>query len=193
VKTRNVAILIFENAEVLDFAGPFEVFNAANEINGEKLFNVYTLSEDGSMVSARNRFNIKPDYSINNCPEPDILVIPGGVGRKVVVNNSIITGWVSDIFSGLEILLTVCTGFFIAAKAGVMNVDKAATHHGSYDELESSYPCIKLVRNVKYVDSGKIITAGGISAGINASLHIVDRLTGNDRGRKTAAHMEYDY
>jgi len=97
------------------------------------------------------------------------------------------------VFDGLELLFTVCTGVFIAGKAGVLNVKQAATHHGSYDEFERTFPDIELVKNVKFVDNGKIITAGGISAGINASLYVIDKLIGGDHGKKTAEHMEYDY
>jgi len=214
MKTRNVGILIFDNAEVLDFSGPFEAFNAANEINtaltplppsphvegdnkneakSNKLFNVFTIAETENIVMAKFGYKVKPDYSINNHPEIDILVIPGGEGRKVQVNNPVITNWVNKEFNNLELLLTVCTGVFIAGKSGVLNVKKATTHHASYNEFENTFPDIELVKNAKYADSGKIITSGGISAGINASLYIVDKLIGSNHGKKTAEHMEYDY
>ncbi len=193
MKTRNVAILIYENAEVLDFSGPFEAFNVANEVAEELLFHVYTVAETEEVVSARNGFRITPDYSINNCPDTDILIIPGGNGRKIQMHNKLITDWVKIMYDKVELLLTVCTGVFIAGYAGVLNVTKATTHHGSYKEFQETFPDIELVEMVKYVDSGKIITSGGISAGINMSLHAIDKLVGNDHGAKTAEEMEYDY
>jgi transcriptional regulator GlxA family with amidase domain len=221
MKTHNVGILIFDNVEVLDFSGPFEAFNAANEIlrpshvrrgdgersDNDRLFKVFTVAENEDMVMAKFGYYVKPHFSINNSPDIDILVIPGGEGRKVQMNNPVITGWVKNVFDKLEILLTVCTGVFIAGKSGVLNVKQATTHHGSYDEFEKTFPGIELVKNVKFVDNGiphpnppqrggknvNIITAGGISAGINASLYVIDKLVSNEHGKKTAAHMEYDY
>jgi transcriptional regulator GlxA family with amidase domain len=192
LKTCNVGILIFDNVEVLDFSGPFEVFNVANEINTERLFKVFNIAETEDIIMAKFDYKVKPDYSINDHPEIDILVIPGGEGRKIQMNNPVITGWVKKEFDSIELLLTVCTGVFIAGKSGVLNVKQATTHHASFNEFEKTFPHIELVKNVKYVDSGKIITAGGISAGINASLYIIDKLIGNDHGKKTAEHMEYD-
>jgi transcriptional regulator GlxA family with amidase domain len=193
MKTRNVAILIFENAEVLDFSGPFEAFNVANEVAEELLFHVYTVAETEEVVSARNGFKIIPDYSIENCPDMDILIISGGNGRKIQMRNKVITDWVKMMYDKVELLLTVCTGVFIAGHAGVLNVTKATTHHLSYDEFKETFPEIELVEDVKYVDNGKIITSGGISAGINMSLHVIDKLIGNNHGAKTADEMEYDY
>jgi len=192
MKTRNVGILIFTNAEVLDFAGPFEVFNVANEVLGEKAFRVFTIAEHKHTVCVRGGLKVTPLYTISEHPKLDLLVIPGGMGRITEMNNKAITGWVWKIFPELEMLLTVCTGVFIAGKAGVMNVKKATTHHSEYDEFVKSYPDIELVRNVKYVDNGKIVTSGGISAGINMSLYIVDKLLGNGMGKRTAGQMEYD-
>lgn len=191
--TRNIGILIFNDVEVLDFAGPFEVFNVANEIAGENIFNVFTIAETSSAISARNGLRVIPDCSINTCPAIDILIIPGGNGRKFQMNNPVITDWVKMIFDELEMLLTVCTGVFIAGKAGILNVKEATTHHGSYEEFEKNFPHINLVKYVKYVDSGKIVTSGGISAGINMSLNVVNKLIGEGYGEKVAAHMEYNY
>jgi len=87
MKTRNVGILIFDNVEVLDFSGPFEVYNVANEINTERLFKVFTVAEDENNILAKFGYNVKPEYTINNCPDIDILVIPGGEGRKIQMNN----------------------------------------------------------------------------------------------------------
>jgi transcriptional regulator GlxA family with amidase domain len=193
MKTLNTAILIFDEVEVLDFAGPFEIFNVANEVEGKKLFNVYTLSEFGETINARNGLKIVPDHTILNCPKPDILIIPGGIGRKVQMFNEAILKWINFLFNDLTYLVSVCTGAFVIGKAGLLKGLKATTHHASYDEFESVFPETVLVRNVNYVDNGKIITAGGISNGIKASLHLLDKISGEELGKKTAQEMEYDY
>jgi transcriptional regulator GlxA family with amidase domain len=193
MKTYNTAILIFNDAEVLDFAGPFEIFNAANEASAKKLFNVYTISEKLDTIIARNGFKVIPDYNISNCPAPDILIVPGGIGRKIQMNNPVIIQWIKSLFDDLEYLLSVCTGAFIIGKAGLLKGLNATTHHASYDEFQSTFPDTKLVKNVPYVDNGKIITSGGISTGMKAALHLVDKISENNLGKMTAELMEYDY
>lgn len=193
MKTRNVAIFIFNDAEVLDFAGPFEVFNVANEVLAQKAFNVYTVSETGDNVRAKNGFEVKPNFSFSNFPRPDIVIIPGGEGRKIQMNEETVLEWVKSLAPLAQHVASVCTGAFILGNAGLLKGLKATTHHASYDEFEIAFRDTKLIKNVKYVDNGKIITAGGISAGINMSLYLVDKLLGKDMGKRTAEYMEYDY
>lgn len=191
MKTRNVAILLFDNVEVLDFTGPYEVFNAVNRVTGEKCFFVFTLSESGDQITARNGLKIVPDFSIKNCPAPDILIIPGGPGRKVVMNNVTITGWIKELYEKLELLLSVCTGAFIIGRTGLLKGWNATTHHNSFAEFEDTFKDVKLVKNVKYVDNGKIITSGGIASGIDMSLYVVERLFGKDTADNTKILLEY--
>jgi transcriptional regulator GlxA family with amidase domain len=188
---RNTAILLFNDAEVLDFAGPFEVFNSANLMYGETIFNVYTIAEKKGAVSARNNFKIIPDYSLDDCPPPEILIIPGGIGRKTEMNNPSLLSWIKEKFIELEFLLSVCTGSFIVGKTGLLEGMEATTHHYSYEEFERTFPKIKLVKNAKYIDNGKIITAAGVSSGVNMSLYLVGRLFGEELKQKTAEHIEF--
>ena len=193
METYNTAIFIFNDVEVLDFAGPFEIFNVANEVIDQKLFNVFTFSEFEVQLKARNGLTIIPDFSIKNSPDVDILVVPGGVGRKIQMHNEHILKWIQNRFNNLKYLVSVCTGAFIIGYAGLLKGLEATTHHASYNEFEKSFPDTKLIKNVNYVDNGKIITAGGISKGMKASLYLLDKISGDYLGKKTAEEMEYDY
>jgi transcriptional regulator GlxA family with amidase domain len=192
MNTRNTAILLFNDIEVLDFAGPFEVFSTANTEHGETIFNVYTFAEKRGIISARNGLKVTPDFTFENSPEPDILVIPGGNGRKIEMNNPVLLNWIKEKFTSLEYLLSVCTGAFIVGKTGLLDGMEATTHHYSYDEFENTFPNIKLIKNTKYVDNGKIITSAGVSSGINMSLYVVGKLFSEELKLKTASHIEFN-
>ena len=192
MQSRNTAILIFNDVEVLDFTGPYEVFNAANAVSGQKLFNVFTIANKEELITARNGLKVFPDYTINNSPSCDILIIPGGDGRRIEMNNSFLLSWIKDTFQNLEYLLSVCTGSFIIANTGLLNGLKATTHHSAFDEFKKSFPEIEPVINKKFVDNGKIVTAAGVSSGINMSLHIINKLFGEELKLKTADYIEFD-
>jgi transcriptional regulator GlxA family with amidase domain len=193
MKKYNTAIFIFENVEVLDFTGPFEIFNSANRVLNEDIFNVFTVTENLTKLNTRYSLQVIPDFSFQNCPKPDILVIPGGEGRKTQMYNEPALEWIESLCNDLQYLLSICTGAFILGNTGLLNGQNATTHHLSYDEFEKTFPDVNLIRNVPYVDNGKIITSAGISTGMKASLHLLDKISGNDLGKKTAEYMEYDY
>lgn len=191
MKPQNVAIFIFNDAEVLDFAGPFEVFNVANTVAEKELFNVYLVAESEQIVFARNNFRVVPDYDFTEMPEADILIIPGGIGRKIQMHHVPVLNWVKHEAGRASLVLSVCTGSFILGNAGLLNNLSATTHHGSYDEFEKEFSKTKLIREVKYVDNGKVITAGGISAGIDMSIMVVGKIHGSELAQKIAERMEY--
>ncbi len=187
-----VGILLFNEAEVLDFAGPFEVFSVATE-NDTKLFNAFTIGESDKTISARNGLKVIPEYTIQNHPKLDVLIIPGGYGAEhIEINNDIILDWIKAQQNKVDILASVCTGAFLLAQSGILDNLKATTHWMDLDRLENEYPKITVIEGVKFVDEGKIITAGGISAGINMSFHIIERLFGKKAVNETAKRMEYD-
>ncbi len=189
---KTVAIVLFNEVEVLDFAGPFEVFSLA-EKDGEKLFNVVTVTENGERITARNGLKVTPDFSFESLPKTDILIVPGGYGaREIEINNPIMIDFIRGRSESVEIMASVCTGSFLLAKAGLTNGLEITTHHASYDRLEREYPQSKVIRDVKFVDQGAVITSGGISAGINMSFHLLEKLFGVDVARHTAKIMEYD-
>jgi transcriptional regulator GlxA family with amidase domain len=194
-----IGILLFDDVEVLDFAGPFEVFSVtawldqtASSSTLEKPFIVKTISEDGSMVNARNGLRVLPDYSFVDAPPFDILIVPGGMGTRREINNDNMIKWILDQKIHVQFMTSVCTGALLLAKAGLLNHKKATTHWGSYDWLQNEFPDVIVERNVKFVDEGNILTSGGISAGINMSFHLVKRLLGKEIAQQTAKRMEYD-
>ncbi|MDI6676275.1 DJ-1/PfpI family protein [Bacillus wiedmannii] len=188
----SVGIFLFNEVEVLDFAGPFEVFSVT-EADEEKTFTVYTVSQNGEMITARNGLKVKPDYSIEDLPPVDILIIPGGKGvRENEVQNDIIINWVRQQMKEVKLMTSVCTGALLLAKAGLLEGLKATTHWASIQTFKKDYPNVEVMENVKFVDEGHIITSAGISAGINMSFHIVKNLLGVEIAEETAKSMEYD-
>ncbi|MFD5259916.1 DJ-1/PfpI family protein [Bacillus wiedmannii] len=188
----SVGIFLFNEVEVLDFAGPFEVFSVT-EVHEEKPFTVYTVSQNGEMITARNGLKVKPDYSIEDFPPVDILIIPGGKGvRENEVKNDIIINWVCQQMKEVKLMASVCTGALLLAKAGLLEGLKATTHWASIQTFKKDYPNVEVMENVKFVDEGHIITSAGISAGINMSFHIVKNLLGVEITEETAKSMEYD-
>ncbi|OOZ81474.1 AraC family transcriptional regulator [Bacillus cereus] len=188
----SVGIFLFNEVEVLDFAGPFEVFSIT-KVHEEKPFTVYTVSQNGEMITARNGLKVKPDYSIKDLPPVDILIIPGGKGaRENEVKNDIVINWVRQQMKEVKLMTSVCTGALLLAKAGLLEGLKATTHWASIQTFKKDFPNVEVMENVKFVDEGHIITSAGISAGINMSFHIVKNLLGVEIAEETAKNMEYD-
>lgn len=188
----SVGIFLFNEVEVLDFAGPFEVFSIT-KVHEEKPFTVYTVSQNGEMIIARNGLKVKPDYSIEDLPPVDILIIPGGKGaRENEVKNDIVINWVRQQMKEVKLMTSVCTGALLLAKAGLLEGLKATTHWASIQTFKKDFPNVEVMENVKFVDEGHIITSAGISAGINMSFHIVKNLLGVEIAEETAKNMEYD-
>jgi transcriptional regulator GlxA family with amidase domain len=190
---RNVAILIFDDVEVLDFCGPLEVFSITGESGDVTAFNVYTVAEHARPVAARNGLSVNPDHAIDDHPGPNVIVVPGGAGTRREMNRAPLLDWIGRIAPGCELVLSVCTGALLLAKAGLLDGLRATTHHEVLDTLREVAPRTEIVTGVRYVDNGRIITAAGIAAGIDASLHAVARLLGEQAARKTANHMEYEW
>ena len=199
---RNVAILIFNDVEVLDFAGPFEVFSVTGKRNGLNPFNVYTVAETAEPVLARNHFSTNPRYTLDNCPSPDILLIPGGggynpegepYGTRREMYNQVLLNWIKHCAESTELLLSVCTGALILAQARLLDGLSATTHHGAIEELKQLAPYTQVKPTERIVDNGKVILSAGISAGIDMSLHAVAKLLEKPLALETATYMEYDW
>jgi transcriptional regulator GlxA family with amidase domain len=190
-----VGILLFDEVEVLDFAGPFEVFSLTAPLcDGEpQPFSVKTISETGTPVKARHGLIVHPDYGFENAPPLDILIVPGGPGaREREIHNDRLIQWIGDRVHEVKLLASVCTGALLLAKTGLLNGKRATTHWASYQRLQEEFPEVTVERGIKFVDEGSLVTSGGISAGIDMSFHIVKRLLGADIAAKTARRMEYD-
>jgi transcriptional regulator GlxA family with amidase domain len=190
---RNVAILVFDDVEVLDFCGPFEVFSITGRSGDATHFNVYTVAEHSRPVVARNGLSVNPEHALDDHPRPNVLVVPGGAGTRREMNRAPLLDWIKRVEPGCELVLSVCTGALLLARAGLLDGLRATTHHEVLDTLREVAPRTEIMTGVRYVDNGRIIVAAGIAAGIDASLHAVARLVGEETARKTASHMEYDW
>jgi transcriptional regulator GlxA family with amidase domain len=191
MKKLNTAILIFDDVEVLDFTGPFEVFSVTNELNDYFLLNVYTVARVKSPVKARNGLSVNPDYSIGDAPQPDILIVPGGIGTRPALLQQDILSWIKRSALNADKVLSVCTGALLLAKVGILDGLKATTHSSAFELLAEIAPSTEIVRGVRFVDNGKVITSAGISAGIDMSLYVIELLYGKETAQHTAAYMEY--
>jgi transcriptional regulator GlxA family with amidase domain len=185
--------LLFDDVEVLDFAGPFEVFSVTGRRGDSVPFNVYTVAEKRGPVIARNGLSINPHYTLDDCPLPQILIVPGGYGTRREMHNPGIVDWVKTQHQKTEMTLSVCTGSLILAKAGLLDGLAATTHFGAFDLLRETASGADVRTDVRFADNGRIVTSAGISAGIDMSLHIVARLLGEEQARETAHYMEYHW
>lgn len=190
---RNVAIFIFDEVEVLDFAGPFEVFSVTSELNNYDIFNVYTVAEKPGAITTVNGLSVNPKYTFADCPQPDLVIIPGGVGSRAAATNEHVLDWVKACFERAEMVLSVCSGARILATSGLLDGLEVTTHHEVIDHLRELAPKAMVRENVRFIDNGRILTSAGISAGIDLSFHVVCKLAGKAIAAKTARYMEYDW
>ena len=190
---RNVAIYVFDEVEVLDFAGPFEVFSVTGRRDGSDPFEVCTVAEQDGPVAARNDLSVNPRYTFATCPRPDVLVVPGGFGTREAMDRPRVLSWVNEVAVSAELVLSVCTGSLILARAGLLRGLRATTHHGALDLLESLVPDTEVVRDQRVVDNGEIITSAGVAAGMDMSFHVVARLLGEEQAMETAGYIEYPW
>ncbi len=193
MRSRNVAILIFDDVEILDFCGPYEVFGVTGKKNDSQPFNVFTVAEQLRPIIARNQLSVNPQYAIKECPQPDIMLVPGGYGTRREMHNQILIDWIAQSSLQSELLLSVCTGALLLAKAGLLENLAATTHHLAIDLLKQVAPNTEIRASDRFVDNGKIIVSAGISAGIDMSLYTVAKLLGKEVATETAEYMEYDW
>jgi transcriptional regulator GlxA family with amidase domain len=190
-ETKSVGIYIFDEVEVLDFTGPFEVFSVAGRPSGEALLNVFTVAQEQRPIMARNQLSVNPGYSFLDCPPVDLLVVPGGRGTRKEMHKPEVLEWIRQKSSSANLVLSVCSGSLILGKAGLLDGMCATTHHLAFTELQEAAPTATLFPGKRFVDSGRIITAAGVSAGIDTSLYIIERLFGRERAEETARYIEY--
>lgn len=188
---KKVAIFLFDDVEVLDFAGPFEVFSVTNELSGYSLMDVYSVAREKSAIKARNGLSVNPDYTLKEAPAPDILILPGGAGTRAVLKQNDVLNWIKESAKKCEKIMSICTGALLLAKAGLLSGLKATTHHEVFNELAMLAPDTEIVMDERFVDNGNILTSGGISAGIDMSLYVIGLIYGQSSENKTAKYMEY--
>lgn len=191
--TRTVGIFLFDDIEVLDFAGPFEVFSVTGQLSENNLVRVVTIGKTNEVVTAVNGLLVLPHYNIHNHPPLDILIIPGGSGSRAVIEDQAIMQWMQEVYTQSELTLTICSGARIPAILGILRGAPFCTHHEVYEHVMSIDPSAKPQPEKRFIQSNeKLYTAAGISAGIDLSFHIVEKLFGREMAVKTATYMEYN-
>ena len=190
---KKVGIYVFDGVELLDFAGPFEVFSRAN-FNGEKLFNAFTIGKTREVITTYNNLKLIPEKSFSDNLNLDVLIIPGGNGiQKHELQNSNSLEWIKAQSKQVPIVASVCTGALLLGAIGILDNKKATTHHEHLEELKSLSPSVELVENAPFVDQGNVLTSAGIATGLDLSLHLVSRLFGEAAAEQTAKTIAFKY
>jgi len=197
-----VGLLIFDDVEVLDFAGPFEVFSVAGRLHaargdlyrpetGDTTIKVFNIAQTDCVVHARGNLLVQPHFTFDNHPPLDLIIAPGGWGTRREVDNPVLIAWLRTVAGTARIAASVCTGAFLMGRIGLFDGRQATTHWLSLDRLEKTFPQTRVVRDVRWVDEGAVLSSAGISAGIDMSLHLVERLISREIAELTAREMEY--
>jgi transcriptional regulator GlxA family with amidase domain len=198
MERKQVGIVVYEEVEVLDFCGPFEVFSVTR-LNEEKRreelspFRAFLVAESTSPVVATGGMKVVPDYDLESCPKLDILLVPGGWGFRHQMNNERLLKWVADRSREVETLTSVCTGALLLGKAGLLDGKRATTHWRWLDSMQEMFPKTTVEKRLHFVEEGAFFSSAGISAGIDMTLRLVARYCGEAVARATARHMEYPY
>jgi transcriptional regulator GlxA family with amidase domain len=193
--SRIVLVSLFDDVDTLDFCGPLEVFSITGQrATGPVPFTVTTVAERRQPpITTRSGLSVTPYYTYRNVLQADILIVPGGMGARHERTNPATLEFIQRQAENAELIVSVCTGALLLGAAGLLDGLKATTHHNAFDELAEAAPLCTIVRDQRYVDNGRIITSAGITAGIDTSLYIVQRLLGAAIAQETARHMEYDW
>jgi transcriptional regulator GlxA family with amidase domain len=193
-----VSILVFDEVEALDFAGPYEVFTTASRMwarqhpDAQPLFRVQSVARESAPVRARAGLRLLPDADFATAPQADLLVVPGGVVDGPLACPATLA-WVAAQHPATQITASVCTGAFLLAASGVLTGGEATTHWEDQADLAQCYPKLAVRPGVRWVDQGRVVTSAGISAGIDMSLHLVARMAGMALAERTAHQMEFEW
>jgi transcriptional regulator GlxA family with amidase domain/YHS domain-containing protein len=182
-----VAFLISDGAVIIDFCGPWEVFQDVS-VPGQPDagFRLYTVAETANPIRTSGGMKIVPNYTFANAPAPRVIVIPAQGGQSEATLN-----WIRKSAKGADVTMSVCTGAFLLARSGLLSGKAATTHHSSYKTIAMQFPDIRVQRGVRFVDEGSLASAGGLSSGIDLALHVVERYFGREIATSTAYQMEY--
>lgn len=186
-----VAFTISEGVTVIDFAGPWEVFQdvmvteRGSNHDDQMPFQLFTVSETTEPLTGSGGLKLVPDYTFENAPQPKVVVVPAQRGSKAL------HAWLRKMTTSTDVIMSVCTGAFQLGNAGLLAGKSATTHHDFFDEFVKAFPDVTLKRGLRFVEEGRISTAGGLSSGIDLALRVVDRYFGREVAQRTATYMEY--
>jgi transcriptional regulator GlxA family with amidase domain len=190
--TTRIGIFIFEGAEELDWAGPWEVLTSWANTWPDDDIEVFTVAQSEGLVTCAKGLRVLPDHTWDTAPKMDILVYPGGQGTRAHLGNEAIRGWVKKMADETSLMTSVCTGSLVFADNGLLKNRPATTYWSMLDFLKSIDETIELRPDDRFVDDGDVITAAGVSAGIDMALHLVVRLHSAERAREVKRSIQYD-
>jgi transcriptional regulator GlxA family with amidase domain len=198
MKRRSVGILIFDDVEVLDFAGPFEVFSRTRLTAGADSrrtddsapFDTFTVARTRDLVTAIGGLRVMPHYAWSDAPLIDVLVVPGGFGTRALLSDQPTIEWIQEAAASASLVTSVCTGALLLAKAGLLKGQRATTHWAALDLLSSIDPTVHVQRDMRVV-ADAVVTSAGVSAGIDMAFNVVERLCGREVADETAHYIEY--
>jgi transcriptional regulator GlxA family with amidase domain len=190
--TTRIGVSIFDGAEELDWVGPWEVLSAWAQQHPDDDVEVFTVAQSTEVITCAKGLRAVPDFSWESAPPIDVLVYPGGRGTRPQLNDDVVLGWVRKTAETAELMTSVCTGALVYAAAGLLNSRPATTHWGSLERLAELGSGIEVRPDDRFVDDGTIITAAGVSAGIDMALHLVARLHSTERAREVRRYIQYD-
>lgn len=193
-----IGIYVFDDVEALDFAGPYEVFTTASRVHGRMNpgsaapFSVVTIAAESRPIRVRAGIRILPDAVIADHPPLDVLIVPGGVVTSEQTKPATID-WIRRTDASTTLTASVCTGAFLLAEAGLLTGKQVTTHWEDIDDLRQQFPGLQVQEGLRWVDQGHIVTSAGISAGVDMSLHLVERLASRALAERTARQLEFDW
>lgn len=196
--TRTIGIYVYDDVEVLDFAGPYEVFTCASRVaakaapEAEAPFRVRTIGAGMATLRARAGLSVLPEADFTGAGKIDVLIVPGGVVTAELAKEEVIA-WIAATAKDAELTASVCTGAFLLACAGLLDGQEATTHWEDVADLSAAFPKVRVRGRQRWIDNGAVVTSAGISAGIDMSLHLVERLVGLELALRTARQMDYDW
>lgn len=187
----NIGIYIYDEAEVLDFSGPFEVFSTAKRLSGHE-WNIFFIAQSDTLIRARGNFLVSPHYTIDRHPPVDVLIVAGGV-HTAEMEKVRVTDWLRRSSATAQRVASVCTGAFLLAQAGILDGLTVTTHWEDIADLRARFPLLTVKEGTRYIEQGHILTSAGISAGIDMSLYLLSRLASMQLAEDTARQMEYEW
>lgn len=198
MERKRVGIVLFDQIEVLDFCGPFEVFSVTRLTDGNRResvspFEVVLVAERAGPITTNGGMVVTPHCTFETCPPLDVLVVPGGWGTRQELKNPVMLDWLRARAPAAETVTSVCTGSLLLGHAGLLDGLRATTHWQALDLMRDSLPTVQVVYDKHYVEDGRVVTSAGISAGIDMALKVVERYHGEDIARQTARYMEFPY
>ena len=188
---KTIGILLFDDVELLDFAGPLEVFTSANYLSEDDAYDVKTVGLKNKIIVSKSLLEVTPSEVISADKGYDLFLIPGGFGTRPIIKDEGVLSQLRSVIDNSKRTATVCTGSLVLAKLGYLKNKKATSHHLALDVLQKQDETIEICKGERFIDNGSFVTSAGVSAGIDMSLYIVEQEFGKDARDTTASYMEY--